>query len=523
MKEQTVIRMQHPESMQASACFDHLKSLAENLDPLQTYLSPQRVKSHFINAPYLSYHYACSQIDERHLRCFQDASKTLQIFEKVSELKQGAAVNISENRAVLHHQTRNGQGGLYQQEQARIKNFVKSLHSGAILSANQRRFTDVLLIGIGGSYLSVAAFDEALKAWLSPVSKAVMNLHYVANIDPLDLDAVLAKVHLEQSLIVVISKSGETMEVADNIKRLKTAFSDLKITEEQQSKQMVCVTCQGSPLDDPSLFFQRFYMDDAIGGRYSFSSAVGALPISLAYGSSVFEEILKGAFEMDLHADQQDLKQNAVLLDAWLGVYERLFLGYQQKAVIPYASALHRFPAHLQQLICESNGKQVSKFGKALDYPGSPFIFGEPGTQAQHSFFQQLHQGKEIVPVQFIGFKEPLIKNTLKTEAQKKLNANLIAQMMALAVGQDHEDANKFFPGNRPSTLLFCQQLSPATLGALLSFYENKTMFEGFILGMNSFDQEGVQLGKRLCKKFIDTKQALSPLEQSFVDQFLDN
>ncbi len=241
--------------------------------------------------------------------------------------------------------------------------------------------------------------------------------------------------------------------------------------------------------------------------------------LTLAFGQDVVSKFLHGAHQLDKAAENSDIRKNASLLAALIGVWEQSCCGYAAKAIIPYNSALSRFVAHLQQLDCESNGKRVSVNGEELDYKTAPVIFGEPGTNSQHAFFQMLHQGTSITPVQFIGVKKSHQKDPLSQESQTLLNHNLVAQMIALAQGQHDTDPNKCFPGNRPSTLVLLDSVSPESIGALLSFYENLIMFQGFLWNINSFDQEGVQLGKTLASSLNNThckNELLSALNNIF-------
>ncbi len=215
---------------------------------------------------------------------------------------------------------------------------------------------------------------------------------------------------------------------------------------------------------------------------------------------------MAGATAEDKNSLDIDIRKNPALLDALIGVYERNVLGYPATAVLPYSQALSRFPAHLQQLDMESNGKSVNRFGEPVDYATGPVIFGEPGTNGQHSFYQLLHQGTDIIPLQFIGFKESQIKNDVVIEnstSQQKLGANVAAQIMAFACGKADDNKNKNFEGGRPSSIIVGESLTPEALGALLAHFENKVMFQGFAWNLNSFDQEGVQLGKVLAKKVL--------------------
>jgi glucose-6-phosphate isomerase len=260
-------------------------------------------------------------------------------------------------------------------------------------------------------------------------------------------------------------------------------------------------------------------MDDYIGGRFSSSSAVGGAVLSLAFGPEVFADFLNGAAETDKLCKEKDVTKNAAMLDALIGVYERNVLGFQNTAVLPYSQALARFPAHLQQLDMESNGKSVNRFGEPVSYSTGPIIYGEPGTNGQHSFYQLLHQGTDIVPMQFIGFKNSQIGSDVDIQgstSQQKLSANVVAQIVAFACGKDDENLNKKFDGGRPSSIIIGDQLTPKTLGALLAHFENKIMFQGFTWNVNSFDQEGVQLGKVLAKKVLahDTDGALAELSK---------
>ncbi|MCF0238279.1 MAG: glucose-6-phosphate isomerase, partial [Sphaerochaetaceae bacterium] len=227
----------------------------------------------------------------------------------------------------------------------------------------------------------------------------------------------------------------------------------------------------------------------------------------LTYGYDVFKEILDGAHEEDVKALEPDIRKNGVLMDALIGVYLRNVLGYPYSAVLPYSQSLHRMPAHFQQLDMESNGKHVNRFGEPISYSTGPVIFGEPGTNGQHSFYQLLHQGTDVVPMQFMGFKEsqgPLDAEIDGATSQKKLKANLVAQIVAFACGKENkENPNKSFEGGRPSSLLVADKLTPFILGAILAHFENKVMFQGFAWNINSFDQEGVQLGKILAKKVL--------------------
>jgi glucose-6-phosphate isomerase len=279
---------------------------------------------------------------------------------------------------------------------------------------------------------------------------------------------------------------------------------------------MVAVTSETSPLAHNKDYLDSFYIDDFIGGRYSTSSGVGGVILSLAFGPAVFRDFLAGACEADKAALEPEVLKNAALLDALIGVWERNFLGYPYTAILPYSQALSRFPAHLQQLDMESNGKRVNRNGIPVNYSTGPVVFGEPGTNGQHSFYQLLHQGTDTVPLQFVGFTDSQRGEDVSvdgSDSQQKLKANLAAQILSFAKGKAVEpgagglaDRNKEFPGARPSSLIYGKRLDPAVLGALLAHFENKVMFQGFVWNINSFDQEGVQLGKILTRKVLAAK-----------------
>ena len=346
---------------------------------------------------------------------------------------------------------------------------------------------------------------------------------FISNVDPDDAAEVCSKIDPETSLFILVSKSGTTQETLTNREIvLKTASE--RAPEADLSKHMIAVTSETSPLAESDDFLDSFYIDDFIGGRYSSTSAVGGVILSLAFGNDVFQRLLDGAHQTDMNSLEENILKNGPLLSALISIYERNVSLYPVTAILPYSQALSRFPAHLQQLIMESNGKSVNTDNNELSYSTSGVYFGEPGTNGQHSFYQQLHQGTDIVPVEFIGFKKSQYMTDIETKgssSQKKLNANLAAQITAFALGQEDENKNKNFPGYRPSFLLTAERLTPEVLGSLLSFYENRTMFQGFLWNINSFDQEGVQLGKILANKALSDSSD-SPVLMSY-SEILNN
>ncbi|MCK4934849.1 MAG: glucose-6-phosphate isomerase, partial [Simkaniaceae bacterium] len=315
---------------------------------------------------------------------------------------------------------------------------------------------------------------------------------------------VLSKVNLSKTLVIVVSKSGTTLETLTNEQLIRNKLQELGLSPQNH---LVAVTGKGSPMDDPSKYKASFYIWDYIGGRYSVTSMVGAVVLAFALGMDKHLEFLKGAHAMDQIALNPNPKENLPLLSALLGLWNRNFLKHQTSAIIPYSQAMLRFPAHLQQCDMESNGKRIDKQGITVDFETGPVIWGEPGTNGQHSFYQLIHQGTNPVPVEFIGFKEAQMQEDIEylgTTSQEKLLSNLFAQSIGLATGKTNDNPNKVFPGNRPNRLLLAKKCDPYTMGMILSYYENKIAFQGFLWNINSFDQEGVQLGKILANKIID-------------------
>ena len=484
----------------------------------------QRVKSCSIPmAEGLSYNYAAKAVDSRVLDVLVKLADEAQLTEKYKALYNGEVINTGEKRLVLHHLTRGQLGdavaadgvdkrAFYVEQQKRIADFANKVHAGEITNEKGGKFTTAVQIGIGGSDLGPRAMYIALENWAKKTGNFKMEAKFISNVDPDDAAAVLASTDVAHAIFILVSKSGTTLETLTNQSFVMDA---LKKQGLDPAKHMIAVTSETSPLAKSDDYLDAFYMDDYIGGRYSSTSAVGGAVLSLAFGPEVFADFLEGAAAEDKLATEKDPRKNAAMLDALIGVYERNVLGLPATAVLPYSQALSRFPAHLQQLDMESNGKSVNRFGEPVSYVTGPIIFGEPGTNGQHSFYQLLHQGKTIIPLQFVGFRSSQIGTDVEIQgstSQQKLCANVAAQIVAFACGKKDDNLNKNFEGGRPSSIIIGDQLCPKTLGALLAHFENKVMFQGFLWNVNSFDQEGVQLGKVLAKRVLahDTEGALS-------------
>lgn len=490
-----------------------LKTLAQSPCDLTDphLLNPQRLEHFVAEACGIKMLYGTERVTEEVMNTLEDLARETHAIEQMKKMQEGEIVNKiegipSENRRVLHTavrdffenpQTTKAASEATQeakQEIDKLQKFIKKID-------HENRFTDLVMIGIGGSDLGPRAHYIALQH----LQKKGRQVHFISNVDPDDTAAVLKNLDLSRTLVVCVSKSGTTLETLTNEEMVKAQFKKAGL---EPQKHFIAVTGKGSPMDNHQKYLESFYIWDWIGGRYSTTSMVGGVMLAFAFGFEVFWEFLRGAHAMDKAALSEDMKKNIPLLGALLEVWNRNFLGYPTLAIIPYSQALLRFPAHIQQLSMESNGKQIDRLGQAVDFQTGPIIWGEPGTNAQHSFFQLIHQGTATIPLEFIGFKESQYNQDFlyqDTYSQEKLLANLFAQAIALANGQKNsENPNKNFPGNRPSHILLARQLTPKILGSLLAYFEHKVAFEGFIWGINSFDQEGVQLGKVLANKIID-------------------
>ncbi|WP_457552140.1 glucose-6-phosphate isomerase [Desulfobacula sp.] len=432
--------------------------------------------------------------------------------KKFSQMVSGETVNVTENRPALHTAARdfskdhillNDLDVIFEINKVnqQIKNFTEKIHNKEIKSSAGKPFTDAVVIGIGGSYLGCEFVYTALKSSIKPI----INLHFLSNVDIDNFGQIIKTIPPETCLWIIISKSFTTTETMANLNQVLLFLKDNNL---DPANHLVKVTAKGSPGDDPlSSGLESFHMFDFIGGRYSVTSAVGGLPLSLAFGFDIFNFFLKGCHTMDLHALNTREENNIPLIAALMSIWNSNFLEYPAQAIIPYSSALSNLCPHVQQLYMESLGKGVSVTGEIINHRTGVIIFGEPGTNAQHSFFQFAHQGSSF-PIEFIGVVKPIYnKGQAKSQGvynHQELWANMIAQAKALAVGKDDEDKAKYFSGNRPSSTILINDLTPESIGMLLAFYEARIVYEGFILGINPFDQFGVELGKVLATNIRD-------------------
>lgn len=476
-------------------------------------LSPERIRLYRTHAAGFDLLYSTQRVDEAVLAGLQRLAEESGAVSQFMMMKKGAVLNriegySSEERQVLHTACRDifAPAGLAPEASAqargeleKLAGFLADLEAGTIVNEAGESFTDLVQVGIGGSDLGPRALYLALAAYKIPGRR----VHFISNVDPDDAAAILSELDLARTLVNVVSKSGSTLETLTNEELVRKAFADAGL---KPSRHFLAVTGKGSPMDNPARYLRSFYMFDSIGGRYSATSMVGAVMLGFGLGYAHLEEILRGANAMDLAAEEPDILRNPPLLLALLGIWNHNFLGCETLAILPYSQALVRFTAHLQQCDMESNGKSVTRQGRPLAWKSGPIIWGEPGTNGQHAFYQLIHQGTAIVPAEFIGFRTSQYGQDMlieQTTSQEKLVANLLAQALALATGQPNENPNRCFAGNRPSAVLLADRLTPCAMGALLALYEAKVVFQGFVWNINSFDQEGVQLGKKLATRLL--------------------
>lgn len=473
-------------------------------------ITPERISTFYSEACGYRLLYATEKVTEDVLEALKKLTKESNAIDKMRRMQAGEVINRidgypSEQRAVLHTATRdffdNKQASapakeasaLASKEIEHLKKFLDEMD-------REKKFKEIILIGIGGSDLGPRAHYYALQHLLKPGRK----VHFISNVDPDDAAQIIRDADLPHALVVVVSKSGNTLETAVNEDLVRQQFIERELNPDNH---FIAVTTPDSLMDNKKRYREVFHLWDWVGGRYSTTSMVGGVILAFAFGFDVYWEFLRGAHDMDHASLQDDIKKNLPLLAALLTIWNHNFLGYSTTALIPYSQPLFRYPAHIQQVEMESNGKRIDQQGHAVDFATGPIVWGEAGTNAQHSFFQLLHQGTAKVPLLIVGYRESQSGIDIQiggTTSQEKLLSNLWAQALALAMGQKSDNPNKYFPGDRPTSLLIGKRLTPYSLGALLSFFENKVAFEGFIWGINSFDQEGVQLGKVLATKILN-------------------
>lgn len=462
-------------------------------------------------------------IDEQVLSALVELAGRAGLEGRVDALFRGDHINTTEDRAVLHPALRAKRSDRFtvdgeqvvddvHEVLARMSEFANRVRDSEWRGHTGERIRDVVNIGIGGSDLGPAMAYRALRSYASKEPR----VHYVSNVDPADLQSVLAVVEPESTLFIVASKTFTTLETLTNARAARSWLVDALGDDSAVASHFVAVSTNSTEVANFGIdVAQMFEFWDWVGGRYSMDSAIG-LSLMIGVGPENFDEMLAGFREIDEHLRSTPLESNVPVLMGLVGIWYRNFLGFSTHAVLPYAQDLELFPAYLQQLDMESNGKRVRLDGSEVEYETGPIVWGEPGTNGQHAFYQLLHQGTSVVPADLIGFYEP----TAESDGQHDiLIGNMIAQAEALAFGKSaaevREDGvesslveHRAFPGNRPTTSIMGPRLSPFVLGQLVALYEHKVLTQGIIWGINSFDQWGVELGKALASTVVEELRA---------------
>ncbi|MDR3370071.1 glucose-6-phosphate isomerase [Rhodoferax sp.] len=461
---------------------------------------PKRFGAFSQSAPHIFADLSKNLIDEATQTLLLDLAQQSGLQSHREAMFAGEKINNTEHRAVMHWLLRNPPLALMNKGREDIQNVANELtevHAtlDAMLAYAEvvradAAITDVVNIGIGGSDLGPQMAVLALDEYVTPGKR----FHFVSNVDGHELAAVLKKVKVESTLFLIASKTFTTIETMTNAHSAKAWFDAKGGTNVARHFAALTTNVAAANAFGISTTFGFW---DWVGGRYSVWSAIG-LPLAMAIGAQGFREFLAGAHDMDEHFRTAPLAQNLPVRLGLLDVWYRNFHKFTSRSVAPYHCALKRYPAYLQQLEMESNGKQVDAHGEALPYGTSPVIWGEPGTNGQHAYFQMLHQGTDVVPVEFVAVKKA--KHSLPGH-HTLLLANVLAQAQALMLGKADAGGHKNFPGNRPSSFLLLDELSPTTLGALIALQEHRVFVSGSLWGINSFDQWGVELGKVLAKE----------------------
>lgn len=474
--------------------------------------------------------YSKNRITEETMRLLFALARQSYVEEWREKMFGGEKINFTENRAVLHTALRNrshrpvfvdGKDVMPDVNAVltHMKEFSETVRNGAWKGYTGRRITDVVNIGIGGSDLGPVMVTEALK----PYAKRDLVMHFVSNIDGTHIAEILRRVNPETTLFLIASKTFTTQETMTNASTARQWFLDATRDETAIAKHFVALSTNTKEVIafgiDPKNMFEFW---DWVGGRYSLWSAIG-LSITLSIGFANFEDLLNGAFDMDEHFRTAPLEKNMPVILALLGIWYNNFFGAETHAILPYDQYLHRFPAYFQQGDMESNGKFVDRDGVRVDYSTGPIIWGEPGANGQHAFYQLIHQGTKLIPCDFIA---PIESHNPVGDHHTILLSNFFAQTEALMKGKTLAEArgelqgsrstvhemgrllpHKVFEGNRPTNSLLIRKITPRTLGLLVALYEHKIFTQGIIWGINSFDQWGVELGKQLAKPiFSDLK-----------------
>lgn len=468
-----------------------------------------------IATPYMYYDFSRQRINKEALQILLSWAESRNLKQKIDAMFSGEKINRTEERAVLHTALRakhdasvmvDGKNVIPEVQAVlqKIEKFSKGVQKGTITGVTGKKFKNILAIGIGGSYLGTDFLANACASY----ANTGLSLRLLSNIDGTDFILKTQGWEQEETLIIIVSKTFTTAETMQNARTLQEwLFKKLPATKETLAHHCVAVTMNTKLAQDFGILEENIFgFWDWVGGRYSVSSAVGALPLSLYLGFDNFQRIMDGAHWMDEHFHTESFEKNIPVISALLDIWNINYLNYNIRAILPYSQALSKMPAYIQQGEMESNGKSVDIEGNPLSFNTGEVVFGESGTNGQHSFYQLLHQGTSIIPADFIGFicEQYDVKNNVdKVSHHEELMTNFFAQPNALAFGKASPNAmHKNFDGNRPSNIFLLQELSPFTSGIILAWIEHRIAVKGFLWGINSFDQFGVELGKVLGKEF---------------------
>lgn len=472
------------------------------------------------------YDYSKNIITDKTMTTLMRLAEECNVHESIGKMFNGEHINYTEDRAVLHTALRNRSGKpVYAdgvdvmpeicEEHQRVKKLAESIRSRQWRGFKDQPITDIVNIGIGGSHLGPLMVTEALR----PYSLHDLNIHFVSNVDENHINDTLEFLKPETTFFIISSKSFTTQDTMVNAETAREWYVHKAGADSQIHRHFCAVTSNVDAATDFGIAEDNiFRMWDWVGGRYSLWSAIG-LSIVIAIGKDNFDELLKGAYEVDEHFRNAPLNENIPVIMALLGIWYNNFFDAQTMAVLPYDQHLHMFPSYLQQADMESNGKGINNDGVPVDYTTGPIIFGEIGIAAQHAFFQLLHQGTKLVPADILA---PISNMHCIARHHRALMSNVFAQTEALMKGKTEDEAYrelkasgldeeaiqkllpyKIFPGNRPTSTFLFNKLDPATLGSLIALYEHKIYVQGIIWGVNSFDQWGVELGKQLATSIL--------------------
>ncbi len=459
--------------------------------------------------------YSKNRINEETIGLLTKLFEECKTGDAVKAMFSGEKINETEGRAVLHTALRdfsnepiivdgeNVKPGI-ELVRMQMKNFCANLHSGKWKGFSGKRIRYIVNIGIGGSDLGPVMVTEALR----PYWKDGISAFFVSNVDGTHIAETLRKVNAEETLFIIASKTFTTQETMANAHSAREWFLQNGGTEQQVAKHFVAVSTNADAVKLFGIAAENmFEFWDWVGGRYSLWSAIG-LSIAATIGYENFEKLLLGANKADKHFLEKRPEENIPVIMALVGVWYRNFFGYSSEAILPYDQYMHRFPAYFQQGNMESNGKSVDRNGNKISHSTGPVIWGEPGTNGQHAFYQLLHQGTDVIPCDFIA---PAQTHNPVGNHHTLLLSNFFAQTEALMLGSDSTDPNKVFPGNRPTNSFLIKKITPESLGMLIAFYEHKIFVQGVIWNIFSFDQFGVELGKVLAKNILRDIESEDP------------